>query len=52
MFSNSFMSIKTLQVMPARYLFIINPIAGGIDKQLIDDFVAERAQQEGYGYKI
>ncbi|NCU36314.1 hypothetical protein EOM75_09915 [Candidatus Falkowbacteria bacterium] len=52
MFSNSFMSIKTLQVMPARYLFIINPIAGGIDKQLIEDFVAERAQQEGFDYKI
>jgi diacylglycerol kinase family enzyme len=38
--------------MPARYLFIINPISGGIDKQLIEDFVAQRAQQEGFDYKI
>jgi diacylglycerol kinase family enzyme len=38
--------------MQTRYLFIINPVSGNVDKQLIEAFIAERAQHEGFDYKI
>ena len=34
------------------YLFVVNPVSGDIDKQLILDFIDERAKAENFNYEI
>lgn len=34
------------------YLFVVNPISGGIDKQLILDFILERSKTEGFIFEL
>ncbi|MFP4471667.1 MAG: diacylglycerol/lipid kinase family protein [Bacteroidales bacterium] len=34
------------------YLFVVNPISGGIDKQMILDFILERSKSEGFIFEL